>query len=238
MNVIFCIPYAGGAASAYGELKMMAEKRNLRLVPLELAGHASRLTEVPYKDFAEAVDDCYKMITDYLHRNYVESYAIFGHSMGSWITYELVEKLKQDPTVDNPAKLFLSANTIPQIEIDHKTEQYTDDEFWNWSYQLGGMEKELYEMPEFKSYILPIIRNDYRILENYAGKNVPVRDLAMDLYMMGGRQDDISQEEFEEWQRFTSQNMEMEWFEGNHFYFKDEPKRVVDYFCQKMQTES
>ncbi|EEA80624.1 hypothetical protein CLONEX_03512 [[Clostridium] nexile DSM 1787] len=27
MNVIFCIPYAGGAASAYGELKMMAEKR-------------------------------------------------------------------------------------------------------------------------------------------------------------------------------------------------------------------
>ena len=56
--------------------------------------------------------------------------------------------------------------------------------------------------------------------------------------MMGGRQDDISQEEFEEWQRFTSQNMEMEWFEGNHFYFKDEPKRVVDYFCQKMQTES
>ena len=93
-------------------------------------------------------------------------------------------------------------------------------------------------MPEFKSYILPIIRNDYRILENYAGKNVPVRDLAMDLYMMGGRQDDISQEEFEEWQRFTSQNMEMEWFEGNHFYFKDEPKRVVDYFCQKMQTES
>ena len=50
--------------------------------------------------------------------------------------------------------------------------------------------------------------------------------------------EDISQEEFEEWQRFTSQNMEMEWFEGNHFYFKDEPKRVVDYFCQKMQTES
>lgn len=139
MNVIFCIPYAGGAASAYGELKMMAEKRNLRLIPLELAGHASRLTEVPYKDFAEAVDDCYKMITDYLHRNYVESYAIFGHSMGSWITYELVEKLKQDPTVDNPAKLFLSANTIPQIEIDHKTEQYTDDEFWNWIYQLGHL---------------------------------------------------------------------------------------------------
>ena len=31
-------------------------------------------------------------------------------------------------------------------------------------------------MPEFKSYILPIIRNDNRILENYAGKNVPVRD--------------------------------------------------------------
>ena len=70
MNVIFCIPYAGGAASAYGELKTIAEKRNLRLVPLELAGHSSRLAEAPYRDFSEAVEDCYRMIADYLHRNY------------------------------------------------------------------------------------------------------------------------------------------------------------------------
>lgn len=238
MNVIFCIPYAGGAASAYGELKMIAEKRNLRLVSLELAGHASRLTEVSYKDFAEAVDDCYRMITDYLHRNYAGKYAIFGHSMGSWIAYELAEKLKNDPTVDDPAGLFLSANTIPQVEIEHKTEQYTDDEFWNWIYELGGMEEELYEMTEFKNYILPIIRNDYRILENYAGKKVPIRDLSMDFYIMGGRQDNISQEEFNEWKQVTSGNIEFKWFEGNHFYFKDEPKRVVDYFCQKMRIES
>ncbi len=238
MNVIFCIPYAGGVASAYGELKTIAEKRNLRLVPLELAGHSSRLAEAPYRDFSEAVEDCYRMIADYLHRNYVENYAVFGHSMGSWIAYELVEKLKKDPTVDAPERLFLSANTIPQTEVDRKTEQYTDDEFWNWIYELGGMEKELYEIAEFKDYILPIIRNDYRILENYAGEKVPVRDLAADIYMMGGRQDHISQEEFMKWSQFTSQKFEFEWFDGNHFYFRKEPNRVVDYFCQKMQTES
>lgn len=238
MNVIFCIPYAGGAASAYGELKTIAEKRNLRLVPLELAGHSSRLSEVPYKDFSAAVEDCYKMITDYLHRNYVENYAVFGHSMGSWIAYELVEKLKKNPTIDNPVRLFLSANTIPQIEIKRKTEQFTDDEFWNWIYELGGLEKQLYEMTEFKDYILPIIRNDYRILEKYAGEKVPVKDLSMELCMMGGREDDISQEEFMKWNQFTSQRFEMKWFNGNHFYFRDEPNRVVDYFCQKMQIQN
>ena len=53
-----------------------------------------------------------------------------------------------------------------------------------------------------------------------SGKVVLVRDFGYGSYMMGGRQDDISQEEFEEWQRFTSQNMEMEWLKGTIFILK------------------
>ena len=52
------------------------------------------------------------------------------------------------------------------------------------------------------------------------------------------REDFASEEEFMKWSQFTSQKFEFEWFDGNHFYFRKEPNRVVDYFCQKMQTES
>lgn len=235
MNVIFSIPYAGGAASAYGELKIIAEKQNLILIPLELAGHASRLSEPPYKKFSEAVEDCYKMIVDYLHHNYVKNYAIFGHSMGSWIAYELVEKLSNDSTVDNPKKIFLSANTIPQIQIHERTNQLTDDEFWDWMFELGGMEESLYKIVEFKNYILPIIKNDYKLLEDYAGHNISLKKLDVDLYIMGGKQDSITKEEFLKWKQFTSKKFEIEWFEGNHFYFRNNPQKIVDYFLEKMR---
>ena len=128
MNTIFCIPYAGGAASAYGQLKEEAKQRNNELVLLELSGHSSRVMEPLYKDFAEATDDCCSMIKEYLNSHYVERYSIFGHSMGSWLTYEVVDKLKKDPSIQLPDKLFISGNRVPQISEKVKTGHMTDDE--------------------------------------------------------------------------------------------------------------
>ena len=234
MNTMFCIPYAGGAASAYGELKAAAKKKNLDLVLLELAGHSSRISAPLYQNFSEAADDCCRMIADYLNTHYIESYSIFGHSMGSWIAYELIGRLQKNPMLTLPNKLFLSSNRVPQIREKVDTTVFSDDQFWNWIYHQGGLEKELYEMPEFKDYYLPVVRNDYRILGEYAGPEVPERMLPMDLYMMCGTEDEVTPEELGQWKRFTNHNFETTFFEGDHFYFRGQAKKIVDYFCERI----
>ena len=236
MNTIFCIPYAGGAASAYGQLKEEAKQRNIELVLLELSGHSSRVMEPLYKDFAEATDDCCSMIKEYLNSHYVERYSIFGHSMGSWLTYEVVDKLKKDPSIQLPDKLFISGNRAPQISEKVKTGHMTDDEFWDWLYEQGGLEKELYMMNEFKEYFLPIIRNDYRILDEYAGENVPEKELPTDIYVMCGTDDDISISELNMWQRFTNRHFEVKLFEGDHFYFRKKSEEIVQYFYSSLKV--
>ena len=235
MDIIFCLPYAGGSASAYGELKSKAKQRNLELVLIEYAGRASRLDMPLYKNFEDAVDDCYEQIKQYFNRHYVHNYGLFGHSMGSWVVYELMERLQKDPEIENPNKVFLSANTIPQIQIEKKMWSLSDDVFWNELYRQGGLDKELYEVKEFKEYILPIIKNDYRILENYAGDQVRRIIMQSDVCVMGGYKDSITEEEYRMWNQFTNQEFELQWFEGDHFYFRNEGSNIVDYFCRKMK---
>lgn len=237
MKTIFCLPYAGGAASAYGDIKKYAQSRNLELVPIEYAGRASRIGDASYKNIYDAANDCYTQIKEYFSTHFVQEYGIFGHSMGSWIVYEIMRILQEKEEVRKPEVLFLSANTIPQIKIEKRMSQMDDDTFWKEMYQLGGLEKELYEVIEFKDYILPIIKNDYRILEDYAGPEVGKIMIDADICVMGGHKDTITEEEYRQWNLFTDKSFDIQWFQGNHFYFREEGKNLVDYFCQKMQSE-
>lgn len=234
MNIIFCIPYAGGSASAYGEMKNIASKYGMELVPLEYAGHASRIKENLCASMEKTADDIYKKITEYLHQNYVESYGIFGHSMGCWVLYEIANRLHMNATVPNPKKLFFSANTVPQFPIEDRAAGLSDSQLWEYVHSQGGIDKELYNNEEFRDFILPVLRNDYVILENYACPEVPKRYFMEDMYAIGSRGDIITEKQLMEWGDFAMGEFEIKWFEGDHFYFREYTEEVVKYLCSVM----
>lgn len=237
MNTIFCMPYAGGAASAYAQLKKYAAAKRVELVPIEYAGRASRMAVPAYRNLEDAAKDCYEQIKKYFSRHYVQNYGLFGHSMGSWVVYEILRLLQEKKELRQPDILFLSANTIPQREVEEKLSDYPDSIFWEDIYRMGGLEKELYESSDFRDYILPIIKNDYRILEEYAGANVKPFVIDSDICVMGGRMDTISEEEYLQWKQCTARGFDLKWFQGEHFYFREEGMQVVDYFQKRMQLE-
>ena len=237
MNTIFCLPYAGGAASAYGDLKKIARTRNIELAPVEYAGRASRMAQPFYTDLYEAARDCYEQLKIYFSKHYVPEYGIFGHSMGSWVLYELVRLIQEKQELPQPKILFFSGNTVPQIKATERMSDLSDDAFWEQIYLLGGLEKELYEIGEFKEYILPILKNDYRILEDYAGPEVEKLKTDIKICIISGQKDNITEEECRQWAEFTDQPLEIQWFTGDHFYFRQEGRALIDYFCKKMQDE-
>lgn len=231
---IFCLPYAGGAASAYGDFKKIGRQMGFNIVPIELSGHASRIKDGNYNTFDDAVDDCYEIIRTYLNNNLNNNYAIFGHSMGSWLAYEIANKLIESDSVKNPDKLFFSANHIPQSNLKEKASNMPDDMFWEYIYKQGGLEEELYNTKEFKEYFLPIIRHDYKLLENYSGNKVKKRYFDVDMYVLSGTQDNVSESQLNLWKQFAKKKFEIKWFEGDHFYFKDNPEKVMEYVFKKI----
>ena len=88
---LLCIPYAGGSAFAYNFFNDYLT--DLEVVPIELKGRGKRFKEVNYNTFTEAVDDIYDYVKEIIKDT---KYMIFGHSMGSWLAYELYYKILEE----------------------------------------------------------------------------------------------------------------------------------------------
>ena len=83
--ILFCLPYAGGSEVAYYKWKKYLHP-SIELIPIELKGRGKRFNEIFYESLEEAVDDIFENIKDKIINN---DYAIYGHSMGSLLSYEL-----------------------------------------------------------------------------------------------------------------------------------------------------
>ncbi len=103
---LFCLPFAGGGASAYNQwAKKMQGKVTVCLV--QLPGREERIMEKPYIDMPVMLDDLEEAV-----REVVDGpYALWGHSMGGKIAYELEKRLE---VVGYTAScLFISGSRIP-----------------------------------------------------------------------------------------------------------------------------
>lgn len=93
-----------------------------------------------------------------------EKYAIFGHSMGAYIAYELYYKLKNSQT-EAPEHLFLSGINPPMLRKSIKISHLDNDTFLEQVVELGGIPSDLLKHKDVLNFFLPILRNDFRIVE-------------------------------------------------------------------------
>lgn len=169
---LFCLPYAGGSAVMYYKFEKYLSE-DIELIPVELSGKGSRIDEKPYDSFHELVDD----ITEIIYKSIKlgEQFALLGYSMGSTIIYEVAIKLQEKHEI-SPQKMFVLASVAPHKRKMSKMHELEDDNFIEKLIEIGGISEEVIKEPEILRYYLPIIRNDFKLIENYkfshAGKIV------------------------------------------------------------------
>lgn len=88
---LFCLPYAGGSSVIFNSWKQYIDP-SIELVPIELAGRGKRINEPLYNGVNDAVEDVFGLIKNKITDT---PYALFGHSMGGMISYELAQKIKR-----------------------------------------------------------------------------------------------------------------------------------------------
>ncbi|MCE7986001.1 MAG: thioesterase [Caldilinea sp. CFX5] len=88
---LFCFPFAGGSASVYRTWPtLLAERQpDVEVGAVQLPGRENRLNEKPFTHIAPLVD---ALITA-LHAELDRPFALFGHSMGAIVAYELAQAL-------------------------------------------------------------------------------------------------------------------------------------------------
>jgi surfactin synthase thioesterase subunit len=211
---LFCIPFAGGSATVYNTWREHM-RENIELLPIELAGRGSRWNRPLYPTFDDAVADVYEAI-----RRLVDDlpYALFGHSMGSWIAYELAHRLSAEGHRP-PAHLFLSGRRAPTAPYAGPIlHTLPEAEFVEALVGLGGVSRELFDDPELRAIFLGIIRADLKITETYQYVDRG-RLLDVPATVLNGKSDStIAVRDLFPWRSLFSGPCSICAMEGGHFF--------------------
>lgn len=220
--VLFCLPYAGGSETIYYSWKFYL-KPEIELFPIELRGRGKRFSQPFYENIDEAIRDIYNLISDMIDKN---EYAIYGHSMGSLLAYELYYKIKEFNKKE-PKHIFFSGYKSPSIPRKEKViHLLPNDEFVKEVIGLGGTPLELAENKELLELFTPILRNDFKILENYLYKEKKDK-IQCDISIFNGKEDDITLEELLAWKNHGSKGFKIYNFEGNHFFINTNVEKIT-----------
>ncbi|MBS4536684.1 thioesterase [Clostridium sp. D2Q-14] len=219
--ILFCLPYAGGSEAIYYKWKKYLDS-SIELYPIELKGRGKRFDKGFYENLEEAVDDIFNNIKDKIDNT---DYAIYGHSMGSLLAYELYYKIKKMGYL-KPKHIFFSGYKAPSI-IRTKENIYDlpDYDFIKKVMELGGTPEEVFNNKELLEVFLPVIRNDFKILENYNYKEREDK-IECDVSILYGNQEAINLEDVLLWKNHVSSGFKIYNLEGNHFFINKNVKNI------------
>ncbi|WP_410984479.1 thioesterase II family protein [Bacillus cereus] len=220
---LFCIPFAGGSAVVYSKWKKLMAPF-IEVNEVELAGRGRRMNEPLIENMEEMVEDIYYSIKDYI----TEPYAIFGHSMGGLLTYELCHKLQKEGYPD-PVHVFVSGRKAPQLKARRKIiHDLPNEEFISEILKYDGMDKSIFENKELADIFLPILKADFKLIETYEF-NAPFNLLNSDISVFHGIDDKaVDFEELSHWSEVTKKESKIYTFPGGHFFINEYTEQVVN----------
>ncbi|MFD7647795.1 thioesterase II family protein [Streptomyces albidoflavus] len=103
----------------------------------------------------------------------------------------------------------------------------TDEEVVAAVLALGGTHATVFEDPELRELLLPIIANDYRLIDAYRpAAGTPLLRAAVHA-LTGADDPQVTPEEAGQWRAVTSGRFALTVLDGDHFYLVPEAERVA-----------
>jgi len=220
--MIFVFPFAGGSKYSFNNYYPLISK----VILLEYPGRGLRIKEDLKENINELISD---LLTQFKKEiNSYENYIIYGHSMGALVGYLICTELEKSG-LKLPVKLIVSGAKPPKYCREKILSNLLDKVFWEEVSKLGGIPKELNNHPELIEYFTPILKADFKCIENYKyNENLIKLTIPIDVFY--GSDEGITQEEAEAWQEETTGNITVTKLKGNHFFIFDHKDFFSKYF--------
>lgn len=210
---LFCFPYAGGGAAIYRPWSQ-ALAAHVDVCALQLPGRETRIREHPVSSMDAIVDAAVQHMRTQLDL----PFALFGHSMGSVIAFEVARRLNAEG-LPSPMHVWLSARRAPGIvDPDPPLSQLDDDRFVEaLDRRYGGIPAEVRADRELMALLLPGLRGDIAALESHVLQAEPRLDCP--LTVLGGSADPRAPiNQLDAWRTATTGAFRIRIFDGGHFY--------------------
>jgi surfactin synthase thioesterase subunit len=218
---LFCFANAGGSAAPY--LAWQTALPEIEVCAVQLPGRGPRLAEAPIRSFAQLVETLAALIA----REDDLPFAFFGHSLGGLLAFELARHLRRYHFAP-PEHVFVSASNPPQCRPPGKRlHELDDDALIEALREYNGTPPDALADRELMALLLPAIRADFALVENYAYREDVPLDIALTV-LAGTRDKHLVADRLCRWQAETSEACTLRWFEGDHFFLHAQQQAVLE----------
>jgi surfactin synthase thioesterase subunit len=215
---LFVLHHAGGSHLLYRNWPAgLPDTWDVRL--LDAPGHGHLLDQPRITDARRLADFLLRSIEPEL----TCPYALFGHSMGALVTYEITRQLV-DRGLPLPVWVGISARVAPQLARERSWyHELSDAELRIRLKELGGTPGGILDDPDLWAVYAPIIRGDLRLVENWhPDPDAPPLPVALSAYA-GAEDRSSSPLRMAGWEEHSEHFLGLRVFDGGHFYFVDDP---------------
>lgn len=220
---LFCLPHAGAGAATYRHWQT-AIGTDVEVVPVELPGRGARFSEPLVTSATENVT----ALAGPLLERASKPFALFGHSMGALLAYELAHELVR--LGRPPVHLVVSGYAAPQLPPrpdSGKVHTLTDDQLVQHLKALQGTAGEVLDHPELLELLLPVIRADYQLCETH--RFTERAPLPVPVTVLGGTEDPNGDDaSLRGWEELTAAGFRVATFSGGHFFLHEHHDQVID----------
>jgi medium-chain acyl-[acyl-carrier-protein] hydrolase len=225
---LFCVPHAGGGTSSFrGWARSFPP--GVQLVPVQLPGRESRVEELPFVRLAPLVSALTEAVGPYVD----VPFALFGHSMGALVCFELARYLRRAYGVA-PVHLFVSGAPAPQLSVRHPAmHELSTPALLGELRRLGGTPDEVLNSEELMRMLVPVLRADLQIVETYSYfADAP---LSCPISAFGGLGDArVTRDELAAWRVQTAGEFTQQMVPGGHFFAYDEGRRMANIVAREL----
>jgi medium-chain acyl-[acyl-carrier-protein] hydrolase len=218
---VFCFPYAGLGSSIF-RTWIGTSRPEISFCPVQLPGRETRELETPFR----RMDDLVAAAAEALEPHLDEPFALFGHSLGGLIAFELARRVDGRRPLQH---LFVSARRAPHLPdpapaISHLADHRFIQEMQR---RYNGIPQAVLECPEILERLLPRLRADVEILETYVYR--PGAPLSCPVSVFGGRSDaTVSEQDLREWQSHTTAECRTRLLDGPHLFLQERRGELID----------
>jgi medium-chain acyl-[acyl-carrier-protein] hydrolase len=217
---LLVFPFSGGTAAAYVHWASRLPDQ-IELCAVELPGRGFRFRQPAYEDFFALVDS----LDRELRASRDQPFALFGHSMGAMVAFELARRWSADGGTP-PQRLFVSGLPAPQwFDTTTLREALAEDRLLDHLAKWGAVAPAARDQ-DVLALGMPAMQADLRALASWSYREAA--PLPCPITALRGTTDALTPlEPMQAWRQHTQSEFRLATFPGDHFYFQVERARLL-----------